>query len=414
MKFDKTNIKIILFVFTSILIPALVQLISENLLNFTFLEDQPILSFLIYCAFFIVATILILLVVRLVKFLFLKKDYFEESNSLIEEVCEKYVYPTKDSHKQVFSLPESNTINHDNEQRYRGGKPEMKSNTIYYSFSAKEYFNWIDYLYIKFIKQLKDKLKCKVVIALHYPDDIKECKIISGINTDPNQVNRKFKKICVYFSEIIKSIIGEDVVIKTENKFYLDGVKTYAEDFHNVYVSTALYYAHLIGQKDEENNIYTYRNFKRRLSHIESAFPIWMMAKKNKHSRTYVVDNKLSQAIWDIEPLAQIKKSGIYFIEVADLCDPNNVRIDVHNEANVPNLSDSIEILKEKLERTPLGVKKMMFSLLDDGQTSLKGCSLPFSKLENEDNVEENKYYNDKLLELFSSLATKYNITKYK
>ena len=89
MKFDKTNIKIILFVFTSILIPALVQLISENLLNFTFLEDQPILSFLIYCAFFIVATILILLVVRLVKFLFLKKDYFEESNSLIEEVCEK-------------------------------------------------------------------------------------------------------------------------------------------------------------------------------------------------------------------------------------------------------------------------------------------------------------------------------------
>ena len=62
MKFDKTNIKIILFVFTSILIPALVQLISENLLNFTFLEDQPILSFLIYCAFFIVATVLILLV----------------------------------------------------------------------------------------------------------------------------------------------------------------------------------------------------------------------------------------------------------------------------------------------------------------------------------------------------------------
>ena len=32
-----------------------------------------------------------------------------------------------------------------------------------------------------------------------------------------------------------------------------------------------------------------------------------------------------------------------------------------------------------------------MFSLLDDGQTSLKGCSLPFSKLENEDNVEETR-----------------------
>lgn len=410
MKLDKTNLKIMLFVFTSILIPALVQLISENLLNFTFLDGQPILSFLIYCAFFIVATLLILLSIKLVKFFFLKRDYFEESNKQIESVCTKFVFPTKDKHIQVFSLPKSNEVNHDNMVRYHGGKPEMKSNTIYYSFSAKEYLNWIDYLYLNFIRKIKDKLKCKVVIALHYPDKYKECKINKGLNQDPNTENRDFKKLCTYFTEIIKRIIGDDVIIKTENKFYLENIHRYAEDFHNVYVSTALYYAKLIvNDKD-----YTYKHFKRRLSHIESAFPIWMMAEKNTHSRTYVIDNKMSQAIWEMEPLAEIRKlCGIYFIEVADLCDPNNIRIDVHTEESVPNLSDSAAVLKDKLEKTSLGVKKMMFALLDDQFTSIEGCVLPLYKPEDEENLAEHAEYNNKLFQLLTSLATKYDIKRF-
>lgn len=418
MKFDKTYLKIILFVFTSILIPALVQLISENLLNFTFLEGEPILSFLIYCAFFVAATALILFVIKVVQFLFLKRDYFDETNDIIKGICRRFNYPKKDKYEQVFNFPKSNEENHDNEVRYRGGKPEMKSNTIYYSFSAKEYLNWIDYLYLIFIKKLKDELKCKVVIALHYPDHMKECKIKEGINQDPNLINRDFKKLCVYFTEIIKNIIGDDVIIKTENFFYKENVKAYAEDFHNVYVSTALYYAHLISEETDGQKPIAYKTFKRRLSHIESAFPIWMMAKKNKHSRTYVIDNQLSQAIWKMEPLAEIRKSrGIYFIEVFDICDPNiadpkKSRIDVHTEESVPNLSDTVDVLRAKLEKTSLGVKKMMYALLDDSLTSIENCLI--APMTDELNEAEHREYNDKLLQLITSLKTKYNITRFK
>ena len=227
--------------------------------------------------------------------------------------------------------------------------------------------------------------------------------------------------------KLIKNIIGDDVIIKTENKFYRENIKKYAEDYHNVYVSISLYYAKLIGTRDENDVEYTYKNFKRKLSHIESSFPIWMMAEKNKHSRTYVIDNKISQAIWDIEPLAEIRKScGIYFIEVTDICDPNNIRIDVHNEANVPNLSDSVDVLKTKLENAPLGIKKMIYCLLDETMTSVDGCVLPLSEdevIEEEINEEikkknekirmEHEEYNKKLLQLFTDLAAKYNITKY-
>ena len=225
MKLDKTYLKIIVFVFTSILIPALVQLISENLLNFTFLEDEPIWSFLIYCLFFILATVIIIFVIKLFKFLLLKRDYFDETNNKIKLVCKKYNYPSNSEHVQMFTLPESNEINHDEEEIYRANNNEMRSNTVYYSFSAKEYLNWIDYVYLAFIKRLKDELKCKVVICLHFPDDIKECKINFGVNEDPNKHNKKFKKICDYFTEIIKSIVGDDIIIKTENQFYKENVK---------------------------------------------------------------------------------------------------------------------------------------------------------------------------------------------
>ena len=418
MKLDKSSLKVISIVFTSFLVPAIVQFVNQNLLNFTFIEDQPIFSFLIYCAFFIVATIFIMGAIELVKIFFLKRDGFDKTNEKIKEECEKFNFPNKDTYVQMFTLPESNDVNHDDEERYRPNKNEMKSNTIYYSFSAKEYLNWIDYIYLNFIRKLKQKLKCKVVIGLHFPDEIKECKIKDGVNTDPNIYNKKFKKICVYFKEIIKSIIGDDVIIKTENEFYKENVKKYAEDFHNVYVSTALYYANLIvGPKDSSEKEFTYKNFKRKLSHIESAFPIWMMSIKNKHSRTYVIDNKFSQELWEMEPLAKIRtRNKINFIEVASLRDPynddmNTNRIDVHTEASVPNLSDPSDVLMEKLKNTNLGIKKMMLALLDDNYTNIKDCLIP--KVTTEETETENNEFNTKLYNVMTDIAAKYNIKRF-
>ena len=106
----------------------------------------------------------------------------------------------------------------------------------------------------------------------------------------------------------------------------------------------SLYYANKIGS-EYNGKTFTYKDYKRKLSHIESAFPTWMMGIKSKHDRVYVLDNKLSQQIWDIEPLKTIRKEhDIYFIEVADLNNYQGLRLDVHKKGNCINLTEAPEL----------------------------------------------------------------------
>ena len=403
MKFDKTYIKIILFVFTSILVPALVQFISDEYLNFSFTENKFV-SFLLYCLFFVVATALILCIIRFVSFLFSQKDDYEETNTKIKSICKSYTFFGKEGPTKMFCLPTSNQENHDDQTRYEGEKNEKRNNIIYYSFSAKTYLNWIDYIYLDFIRKVKDVLKCKVVICLHFSDEIKECKIEKDFNTDPNTLSGRYKKTCDYFSNLIKIIIGEDVIIKTENQIYKENLKIYAEDFHNIYVSTTLYYAHRIGVDNENNLKYTYKDFKRRVSHIESAFPIWMISKRHKkHGRTFVVDNTLSQELWEMNPLNKIRKSNkIYFIEVASLSYPNGNRIDVHTKEDVINLTDSVDVLVNKLKKTDIQIKQMIISLMDEDYLNMKDYHIP--PVDDIDN---------KIIKLFSSISEKYRLHDY-
>ena len=142
-----------------------------------------------------------------------------------------------------------------------------------------------------------------------------------------------------------------------------------------------------------------------------------MMSIKNKHSRTYVIDNKFSQELWEMEPLAKIRtRNKINFIEVASLRDPynddmNTNRIDVHTEASVPNLSDPSDVLMEKLKNTNLGIKKMMLALLDDNYTNIKDCLIP--KVTTEETETENNEFNTKLYNVMTDIAAKYNIKRF-
>lgn len=375
---DNTTAKIIIFVATSIIIPATVQFIGENLLNFKFLEGHPTLAFVFYCAVFILLTLFIVSVIKLIKFLFVKKDLFEDTNNKIESVCSKYQYKSnfiadkeiKSELKKMYYLPDSNLNNLISNTKYtnKDGKQKAKSNIIYYGFSAKKYLNWIDFVYLNFLRKLKETLGCKIIIALHFPDYIKECKIDDTNDTDPNSFVNEFNNVVKYFSSQIKKIIGNDVIIKTENQFYRENVKKYAEDFHSVYVAYSLFYASKIGTIVDGKE-FMYKDYKRKLSHIESSFPIWMMSSKSNRDRFYVLDNRFSNQIWDIEPLKSIRKANdIYFIEVTDLNNEQGQRLNVHKEGNCINLTDSeLEIDRKIKLIDSVYEKKMMLRLLDEG-----------------------------------------------
>lgn len=399
-KLDNAQSTVLLFLITSIILPALVQLIGENFLKFEFLQDRPFLSFVIYCVGFAFITLVIIMIIKGIKFLVTKRDYFEEANKKIKSVCRHFNFAQGDTYTQMYTLPDSNEINRGAINRY-GVQPkkEKKQNIIYYGFSAKKYLNWIDYVYLNFLRKLKEKLDCKIVIALHFPDDIKECKVKEGADKDPNDYISEYNKTFDYFSNFVRKIIGNDVVIYKENQLYKLNVKKYAEDFHNVYVSTVLYYGNKIGS-DINGEQFTYKEFKRKLSHIESAFPTWMMSLKSKHDRIYVLDNKLSQQLWEIEPLKSIRREhNIYFIEVTSLCKKNGERINVHNINNVCNLTDSESTLVRKISELDLETKQMMITLMDE------------TLINTSDFIEPSEHgIDDKLLKVLKNCIALYNL----
>lgn len=420
---DKDSLGIILFVLTSILIPFGVQQLNNYVLGFEFLVEYPFLQYLVICAIYIALGFLVICGKKIYKKAEIaiknKKLLYIDTREKLMDVCEMYQFNNKTKIDKegnletkvinLFSLPDSNLENHSynllsSDEKKKDNKP--KKNIIYYGFSAKKYLNWIDYVYLNFLRNVKEKLNCKIVIGLHYPDYIKECKLPdpktneSRIDVNPNTLADEYNLIVEYFSKQVKKIIGEDVTIKREDDFYKENIKFYVEKFHNIYVSYALYYANMIGKEDGVET-FSYKNYKRKLSHIESAFPTWMMSKRLKNDRIYVLDNRLSQQIWDIEPLKQIRRDNlVYFIEVADINDEYGERLNVHKEENCVNLTDSPDEFRRKIrEEYSVFEKQLMLRLMDDRWLNKNKYHAP---------AEED--IDDTLIEVFEEIIKKFDI----
>jgi hypothetical protein len=155
--------------------------------------------------------------------------------------------------------------------------------------------------------------------------------------------------------------------------------------------------------KEIDGKVFTYKDFKRRVSHIESVFPTWMMSANSKHTRIFMLDNRVAQEIWEIEPLKSIKRTNdINFIEVVSLCKKNGERINVHNVNNVVNLTDSEARIVEKIANIDLDTKKMMITLMDENIIEIGEYTEPSEK-----NIDE------KLLRVINNNITKYKLNDY-
>lgn len=376
---ETQNGKIILFGLSSIIVPIAVNWVNNTFIKFELFGEESLLNYIVLCLIWAAILVLIVLAVKFVKYLLSKRMTYNDTNNIINEISEKYTFKSNElkndkvetNTRQMFSLASENDLIRINVSK----KPH--ENIIYYSFSAKKYLNWIDFVYLRYLKELKEKLGCKIVIGLHYPDEIKECKIEkknegtivkkSGKDVNPNNYEDKFLKIVDSFSVYIKKIIGDDVIIKCEQDYYKEYAYKYADDFHFVYIAYSLYYAKMIGTK-VDNKDFDYEHYKRKLSHIESSFPIWMMSEKTKRRRIYVLDNKLSNQIWELEPLKGIRQyKEIYFLEVSDLNNEFGKRLNVHKEGNCINLTDNPDTINRKIQAIGSTYEKqMMINLLMD------------------------------------------------
>ena len=137
-------------------------------------------------------------------------------------------------------------------------------------------------------------------------------------------------------------------------------------NFHNLYVTKLLEYVKQMDTSIPEEQRLNFTEFQRKLSYVESAFPIKEIASKYKKSkRLFVLDRVTSQEIWKDPTLAAIKnETKMVFITAKTLCYEDGRYINVHKKENVPNFTDTLETLTKKVENLDLYTCKMMYSLL--------------------------------------------------
>lgn len=328
-----------------------------DMLDATFLN--PFLRFLLFALGWL---LLGLLSHAVLKMLNTKKIDYNGTRRGICETADNFRIPG--STTTLFEFAQDNNI-------IRAAEDSSKySNVVYYSLSAKQYLNWIDYTYFVFLRMLRDKLQCKLVIGLHFPDHIKECKnLVNGVpgsnpDADPNALKIEYSDICRVFENNARQILGNNVTFVREDQFYKHNPKKYAEVFRNIYDSFVLYFACHIDRNEEHYNL-----FKRRVSHMESTFPVWMLAEKYRRSRLFVLDNRLTLEMWNYQPLRDVRtKNDIYFIYSNSLVDKSGKRINVHNINNVINLTDTPDEIVRKAKLLSPDEQELIISLLSTDQ----------------------------------------------
>ena len=380
--------KIVFYVLATIIFSGLVDLLFTEIgLLYTDYYLSLGISFIII--------IFIAFIIDLIIFLkkYPRKTTLEECVNIINKTGEKFIIPSKTTSINMFAIDDVEKSLAINNQLLN--KP--KRNIIYYSLSVKKYLNWIDFTFFKFLGELQKELKCNIIIGLHYNDKMRETMSISH----HNQIY--YKELRNWFKNIIKDIVGVDTLISYEDNIYKVKHRKYANNFHSFYNSQVIKYATDLYKNDGVDCNNKYKSFKRKLSNLESAFPIGQLAKKySKNKRFIVLDNIKCLLDW------QDKESYLYnlrcenpfiILAASTLVDANGIKIDVHDENLVPNLTDNVDVLKRKIKCTNIEVKKLMYSLLkpvDEAKT-----------------LKDEKSYNLALEEIYNTIVKKYNIRSF-
>ncbi len=227
---------------------------------------------------------------------------------------------------------------------------------IYHSVTAKENLPWVEYVLWTFLRRAKERLGCKIVISLHYDEESRE----NGLYTERDR--RRYIKIKNHYASLAKAVIGNDIKIIDEEDFHRREGKFFAQNFHNIFVKHML-----TNVKQLENGEIDYRTLKRKLSYLESVFPIMCLTRKSGHfNRVYVLDRVHAHAIWEEDEKLRIYRDrhGILLITSQTICNDDGTPIRIFKPGETIDINADDEMIESIVLKTDESVKKNVYRLV--------------------------------------------------
>ena len=307
---------------------------------------------------FIIATVCIAVITILIKFLI---SLFKVEKSVdvlmrIDTIGGKFMLSNM---TKMFDVYDNDiTIMTDIEQHENWFKRFISNanQTIYHSVTAKENLPWVEYIFWSFLRKVKDTQGCKVVIALHYDEKSREI----GFNNARDWA--KYKRLHKKYADIARSVLGKDITVIDEEDFRKKNSKFFATNFHNIFVKGMLMNIRKLMKIKLD-----YHQFHRKLSYLESVFPIMCLTKSmHRFGRLYILDRVHAHKIWEDDDTLKAYKGrhGIIFITGQTLCKEDNSPLRIFNPGDTIDINTTDDKITESLENADSQVKKDLLCLL--------------------------------------------------
>lgn len=227
---------------------------------------------------------------------------------------------------------------------------------FYYNVAAKTFLNWIDFFYLKLLKDLHEQIGARIIIALHFDEEIYR----DGYFTD--NIKLKYDEIFKKSKKIIQNIVGYNAIIIDERWFLKHGSKgarSFCDYFFGIMISKinklvlALY--------KNEISLFEFYHMEANLVSILSTI---LTAKKYAH--LFVLDYEGSFEIWNDSPFQDLKhQNRIFFIKCRKIKGPNGERIPSWSPEDGINLTDDTDTLKKKVNQLDKVILDTILNLLN-------------------------------------------------
>jgi hypothetical protein len=213
---------------------------------------------------------------------------------------------------------------------------------LYYNVSAKPFLNWIDYLYLRLMRDLRRQLGVRVIIALHFDEQIYREGFFSDAFRD------SYKQLFMQASEIAKKVIGNDTQVIDERWFLEQGARG-ARRFVEYFFGIMIAKINDLALKLEGREL-TFGEFYRLETNLISILSIIVTAQKFGH--LFVCDYEGSFRVWDQTPFSEFKRQNrIVFIKGSKLTGPRGERLPAWSADDGVNLTDDTDTMRNKIQK---------------------------------------------------------------
>lgn len=353
---DKNSMrKMFIYLGTALIVPTIFQVVFQKSID----GAKDFYGVLLYSIGIFILCVVIILIIELVKFYvrLRKSKSCKEILKSIDTIGNGIKLPDGTSMfdvlEETYSLCDSIVGQENKMQRALHNTHHI----VYHSTTAKKHLNWIEYVFWSFVKKLHDQLGCEIIISLHYDEKARE----TGL-ADHKEQNR-YDELYRVYSHIAKSLIGNDITVIDEKEFRTQRkhAQLFASSFHDRYVKCLLKYV-----KQLDDNEIDYKGFMRKVSYIESVFPVMAFSKtKWRNSRLYVLDRESALEVWRQSPFIEYKSThGIFFITAQTIKNRDGLPLRIFSPEDTVNIDDNAQTITRKLSGMDDNTKETMFFLL--------------------------------------------------